>query len=120
MSWDKVWLRLQERIDVIKNRDTNIVIFLSLWFLINLLFLDPLQRFVYLLIIGLFTLVVARPRFQTIMREHGSFQGYIDSLDSSDNYTHTVKELTKKFSRLEPSSAQIFLYNNEENITRES
>ena len=105
---------------MIKNRDTNIVIFLSLWFLVNLLFLDPLQRFVYLLIIGLFTWVVARPRFQTIMREHGSFQGYIDSLDGSDNYTRTVKELTKRFSRFGLSSVRIFLYNVGENITRES
>ena len=92
---------------MIKNRDVNIVIFLYLWFLVNLLFLDPLQRFVYLLIIGLFTWVVARPRFQTIMREHGSFQGYIDGLDSSDNYTRTVKELTKKFSRLGRARARM-------------
>jgi hypothetical protein len=84
---------------MIKNRDANVAIFLSLWFSVNLLFLDPLQRFIYLMIIGLFTWVVMRPRFQTIMRQHGSFQGYIDSLDRSDNYTRTVQELTKRFSR---------------------
>ena len=59
-------------------------------------------------------------QFQRILRNHGSFQSYLDTLDKSDNYARTVKELTKKFSRLEPSSAQIFLYNVEENITRES
>ena len=105
--------------DMIKNRETNIAIFLSLWFLVNLLFLDPLQRFVYLLIIGVFTWVVARLRFQTILREHGSFQGYIDSLDRSDKYTRTVKKLTSKLSRFGPSSARIFLYSVGENIAHE-
>ncbi|MEE9510247.1 MAG: DNA-3-methyladenine glycosylase I [Candidatus Bathyarchaeia archaeon] len=56
-------------------------------------------------------------QFQTIMRKHGSFQSYLDSLDKSDNYALTVKELTKTFSRLGPSSARIFLYSVGENIT---
>jgi DNA-3-methyladenine glycosylase I len=59
-------------------------------------------------------------QFQKIMRNHGSFQNYIDSLDKSDNYALTVKELTKKFSRLGPSSAQIFLYSVGEDIAHES
>ena len=59
-------------------------------------------------------------QFQTIMRKHGSFQSYLDSLDKSDNYARTVKELTKTFSRLGPSSARIFLYSVGENITPES
>jgi DNA-3-methyladenine glycosylase I len=59
-------------------------------------------------------------QFQKIMRNHGSFQNYIDSLDKSDNYALTVKELTKKFSRLGPSSARIFLYSVGEDIAHES
>ena len=58
--------------------------------------------------------------FQTIMRNHGSFQSYLDSLDKSENYARTVKELAKKFSRLGHSSARIFLYSVGENITNES
>ena len=58
-------------------------------------------------------------QFQNIMRNHGSFQNYIDSLDKSDNYALTVKELTKKFSRLGPSSARIFLYSVGEKIAHE-
>lgn len=58
-------------------------------------------------------------QFQTIVKNHGSFQSYIDSLDKLDNYARTVKELTKKFSRLGPSSARIFLYSVGENITHE-
>jgi DNA-3-methyladenine glycosylase I len=59
-------------------------------------------------------------QFQTIMRKHGSFQSYLDSLDKSDNYARTIKEFTKTFSRLGPSSARIFLYSVGENITPES
>jgi DNA-3-methyladenine glycosylase I len=59
-------------------------------------------------------------QFQIIMKNYGSFQSYIDSLDKSDNYASTIKELTKKFSRLGPSSASIFLYSVGENITHES
>jgi DNA-3-methyladenine glycosylase I len=49
-------------------------------------------------------------QLQNIKKEHGSFQSYLDSLDKSDNYALVVKELGKKFSRLGPSSARIFLY----------
>lgn len=59
-------------------------------------------------------------QFQTIMRNHESFRRYIDSLDKSENYARMVKELAKKFSRLGPSSARIFLYSVGENITHES
>jgi len=59
-------------------------------------------------------------QFQTIMRNHESFRSYIDSLDKSENYARMVKELAKKFSRLGPSSARIFLYSVGENITHES
>ena len=59
-------------------------------------------------------------QFQGIMRNHESFRRYIDSLDKSENYARMVKELAKKFSRLGPSSARIFLYSVGENITHES
>jgi DNA-3-methyladenine glycosylase I len=59
-------------------------------------------------------------QFQAIMRNHGSFRSYIDGLDKSENYANMVKELAKKFSRLGPSSAQMFLYSVGENITHES
>ncbi|UCE95991.1 MAG: DNA-3-methyladenine glycosylase I [Candidatus Bathyarchaeota archaeon] len=57
--------------------------------------------------------------FQAIIREYGSFQTFLRSLDKSDNYSHAVEELSKKFSRLGPSSAGIFLYSVGENIKHE-
>jgi DNA-3-methyladenine glycosylase I len=57
-------------------------------------------------------------QFQTIKKEYGSFQSYLDSLDKSNNYASVIKELGKKFSRLGPSSARIFLYSVGENIRR--
>lgn len=58
-------------------------------------------------------------QFQEIIRNHGSFQKYLDSLDKSDNYANVIKELSKKFSRLGPASAQIFLFSVGENIKHE-
>ncbi len=55
-------------------------------------------------------------QFQNIKREFGSFQRFIDSLDKSDNYALVVKELGKRFNRVGPSSARIFLYSVGENI----
>jgi DNA-3-methyladenine glycosylase I len=55
-------------------------------------------------------------QFQNIKREFGSFQQFIDSLDKSNNYALVVKELGKRFNRLGPSSARIFLYSVGENI----
>jgi len=46
---------------MIKNSGSSIAIFLSLLVVVNILFLDPLQCFVYLFIMGLFTWVVRRP-----------------------------------------------------------
>lgn len=57
-------------------------------------------------------------QFQNIKKEHGSFQSYLDSLDKSNNYASVIKELGKKFSRLGPSSARIFLFSVGENIRR--
>lgn len=55
-------------------------------------------------------------QFQNIKREFGSFQRFIDSLDKSNNYALVVKDLGKRFSRLGPSSARIFLYSAGEKI----
>jgi len=49
-------------------------------------------------------------QLHSIRKECGSFQSYLDSLDKSNNYASVIKELGKKFSRLGPSSARIFLY----------
>ena len=55
-------------------------------------------------------------QFRNIKKEYGSFQRYLDSLDKSSNYALVIKELGKKFSRIGPSSARIFLYSVGENI----
>ena len=57
-------------------------------------------------------------RFQELRKEYGSFQRYLDSLDKSDNYASVIKELGKRFSRIGPSSARIFLYTVGEDIKR--
>jgi len=57
-------------------------------------------------------------QFQNIKKQYGSFQQYLDSLDKSDNYALVIKELGKKFNRIGPSSARIFLYSAGENIRR--
>ena len=49
-------------------------------------------------------------QFQIIRKEYGTFQSYLDQLDKSKNYALVIKELGKKFNRLGPSSARIFLY----------
>jgi len=55
-------------------------------------------------------------QFLNIEKEYGSFKSYLDSLDKSNNYALVIKELGKKFSRLGPSSARIFLYSVGEKI----
>jgi DNA-3-methyladenine glycosylase I len=57
-------------------------------------------------------------QFQNIRKEYGSFQYYLDSLDKSNNYALVIKELGKKYDRIGPSSARIFLYSVGENIKR--
>ena len=57
--------------------------------------------------------------FQVIKKEYGTFKNYIDSLDKSDNYANVIKVMSKKFSRMGPSSAKIFLYSVGENIAHE-
>jgi DNA-3-methyladenine glycosylase I len=55
-------------------------------------------------------------QLQNMKKEYGSFQSYLSGLDKSNNYALVIKELGKKFSRLGPSSARIFLYSVGENI----
>jgi DNA-3-methyladenine glycosylase I len=57
-------------------------------------------------------------QLQTIRKEHRSFQSYLDKLDKSENYASAIKELGKRFSRLGPYSARIFLYTVGEKIER--
>jgi DNA-3-methyladenine glycosylase I len=57
-------------------------------------------------------------QIQNVRKEYGSFQCYLDSLDKSNNYALVIKELGKKFNRIGPSSARIFLYSVGENIRR--
>lgn len=56
--------------------------------------------------------------YQDLRTEHGSFQRYLDSLDKTDNYALVIKELGKRFNRIGPSSARIFLYTVGEDIKR--
>jgi DNA-3-methyladenine glycosylase I len=48
--------------------------------------------------------------FTAIEKQYGSFQKYLDSLDKSDNYANTIKDLVNKFKWLGPPSAGLFLY----------
>jgi DNA-3-methyladenine glycosylase I len=57
-------------------------------------------------------------QFQSVRKEHRSFKQYLDSLDKSENYASVIKELGRKFSRVGPSSARIFLYSVGEDIRR--
>ena len=57
-------------------------------------------------------------QFQNVRTEHGSFKQYLDSLDKSENYASVIKDLGRKFSRVGPSSARIFLYSVGEDIRR--
>lgn len=55
-------------------------------------------------------------QFLTIKKEFGSFQAYINMLDKSNNYALVIKELSKRFKHLGPSSARIFLYSVGEDV----
>ncbi len=48
--------------------------------------------------------------FESIKREYGSFQKYLDSLDRTGNYSHVVNDLTRRFRWLGASSGSIFLF----------
>ncbi|MFQ6064804.1 MAG: DNA-3-methyladenine glycosylase I [Candidatus Bathyarchaeia archaeon] len=55
-------------------------------------------------------------QLQAIKKRFGSFHSYIDTLDKSNNYALVIKELSKKFKHLGPSSARIFLYSVGEDV----
>ena len=55
-------------------------------------------------------------QFQKIRKEFGSFKSYLDRLDKSKNYSLVIKELSKIFKHLGPSSARIFLYSVGEDV----
>jgi len=57
-------------------------------------------------------------QFLEMKKKHRSFAQYLESLDKSQNYKFVIKELGKKFSRIGPSSARIFLYSIGEDIKR--
>ncbi len=57
--------------------------------------------------------------FQRIVKEHGCFQSWLDSLDKSNNYEYIVKRLISIFSRVGKSTAHIFLWSVGEQIKYE-
>lgn len=57
-------------------------------------------------------------RFEEIQKEYGSFRKYINSLDKRDNYAGAIKNISKRFARMGPSSSRIFLYSVGEDIHR--
>lgn len=54
--------------------------------------------------------------FERIAGEHGSFRGWLDALDKSDNYAGVEKQLSSKFKHVGKSTARIFLYTVGEDI----
>ena len=57
--------------------------------------------------------------FLKIKEEFGTFRDFMDTLDKSENYKFVKKELAKRFSRLGPKSAMVFLYSIGEDIKHE-
>ena len=57
--------------------------------------------------------------FLNIREEFGSFRNFMDNLDKSENYRYARKALSKKFSRMGPKSAMIFLWSIGEDVKRE-
>jgi len=55
-------------------------------------------------------------QFQEIKKTYGAFQSFLDKLDKSNNYASVIKELSKRFERLGPSSARIFLFSVGEDV----
>ena len=48
--------------------------------------------------------------FERIVKESGSFQNWLDSLDKTNNYDIVVKQLKSRFKHVGPSTAHIFLW----------
>ncbi|MCG3225394.1 MAG: DNA-3-methyladenine glycosylase I [Candidatus Heimdallarchaeota archaeon] len=63
--------------------------------------------------------VVNAIEFMKIKEEFESFRNFIDNLDKSENYKFVKKELGKRFSRMGPKSAMIYLYSIGEKIKHE-
>ncbi|MHA1347039.1 MAG: DNA-3-methyladenine glycosylase I [Candidatus Heimdallarchaeaceae archaeon] len=57
--------------------------------------------------------------FSKIKEEYGSFRNFMDNLDKSENYRYARKVLSKKFSRMGPKSAMIFLWSIGEDVQHE-
>jgi DNA-3-methyladenine glycosylase I len=57
--------------------------------------------------------------FKEIHQQHGSFKAYLDGLDKTHNYAAVIKELNRRFKRLGPPSASLFLYTVGEPIKHE-
>ncbi len=57
--------------------------------------------------------------FVRVKEEFGTFRNYMDNLDKSENYRYVKKELSKRFSRMGPKSAMVFLYSIGEDIKHE-
>lgn len=57
--------------------------------------------------------------FAKIKEEYGSFRNFMDNLDKSENYKYVKKALAKRFSRMGPKSAMIFLFSIGEDIEHE-
>lgn len=55
--------------------------------------------------------------FNTIKKQYGSFQKYLDSIDKSNNYENAIKDLVNKFKWLGNPSASLFLYTVGEKIS---
>ena len=63
--------------------------------------------------------IVNAMEFVKIKEEYENFRNYMDTLDKSENYKFVKKELGKRFSRMGPKSAMIYLYSIGENIQHE-
>ncbi len=48
--------------------------------------------------------------FERIAQEHGDFQQWLDSMDKENNYDTVVRSLRRRFKRIGPSTAHIFLW----------
>lgn len=57
-------------------------------------------------------------RIKDIRGKFGSFEAYLNSLDKKDNYSVAVKDISKRFVRMGPSSSRIFLYSIGEDVHR--
>ncbi len=57
--------------------------------------------------------------FKKIIEESGGFRDWLESLDSSDNYSNVKKQLSRRLKHVGDTTAHIFLYTVGEDIKRE-